>query len=343
MNMKQKRLFYLDVIRAVCAVMIVVYHFPLAISQPVDYFHSFANGSFGMIAVYCFFMVSGAALMYRYQNEGKLNLKQFYKKRFFSIYPLFWITYVMAFFWVFWQLKEVYRIIPTKAIFWSVIGLDGWLAHLVPTFYMVGEWFLGSIIILYALFPLLRVWYQKNRHILLAVSLLATLWLFSANPFPMEIKQNPITGIFYFVLGAWLEESRQKISEMKPNALPYIWAVSAAGVVLWIFIPMTNGVGQFGREVSFLIFSVIFYLFWMGTSVWLEKTGALKRGISRLAAVSYGVFLTHHVAAQVITGHFAGTAPSTREIFVMLLMTFALTWIWTIAIYKIEAYIKSFF
>lgn len=58
MNMKQKRLFYLDVIRAVCAVMIVVYHFPLAISQPVDYFHSFANGSFGMIAVYCFFMVS---------------------------------------------------------------------------------------------------------------------------------------------------------------------------------------------------------------------------------------------------------------------------------------------
>ena len=209
MNMKQKRLFYLDVIRAVCAVMIVVYHFPLAISQPVDYFHSFANGSFGMIAVYCFFMVSGAALMYRYQNEGKLNLKQFYKKRFFSIYPLFWIAYVMAFFWVFWQLKEVYRIIPTKAIFWSVIGMDGWLAHLVPTFYMVGEWFLGSIIILYALFPLIRICYQKNRHILLAVSLLAALWLFSANPFPMEIKQNPITGIFYFVLGAWLEESRQ--------------------------------------------------------------------------------------------------------------------------------------
>jgi len=26
----------------------------------------------------------------------------------------------------------------------------------------------------------------------------------------------------------------------------------------------------------------------------------------------------------------------------MLLMTFALTWIWTIIIYKIQAYIKSF-
>ena len=65
---------------------------------------------------------------------------------------------------------------------------------------------MGSIIILYAVFPLLRVWYKKNRHMLLAVSLLAALWLFAANPFPMEIKQNPITGVFYFLLGAWLKE-----------------------------------------------------------------------------------------------------------------------------------------
>ena len=106
--MKQKRLFYLDVIRAVCAVMIVVYHFPLAISQPVDYFHAFANGSFGMIAVYCFFMVSGAALMHRYRDEDRLDLKNFYKKRFLSLYPLFWITYIMAFFWVVWQIGRAH-------------------------------------------------------------------------------------------------------------------------------------------------------------------------------------------------------------------------------------------
>lgn len=341
--MKQKRLFYLDVIRAVCAVMIVVYHFPLAISQPVDYFHSFANGSFGMIAVYCFFMVSGASLMYRYQEETKLDLKAFYKKRFFSIYPLFWITYVMAFFWVFWQLGEVYRIIPTKAIIWSVIGMDGWLAHLVPTFYMVGEWFLGSIIILYAVFPLLRVWYKKNRHMLLAASLLAALWLFAANPFPMEIKQNPITGVFYFLLGAWLEDERQFFSARNPKGLNKVWLCAACGMIVWIFVPVTGGVGQFGREVSFLLFSIIFYLFWMGASGWLEGIRVLKNGISRLAAASYGVFLTHHVAAQMITGHFAAAESSTREIFTMLLMTFALTWVWTIGIYKIEAYIKSFF
>lgn len=342
MAMKQKRLFYLDVIRAVCAVMIVVYHFPLAISQPVDYFHAFANGSFGMIAVYCFFMVSGAALMHRYRDEDRLDLKNFYKKRFLSLYPLFWITYIMAFFWVVWQLREVYRIIPTWSIIWSVIGIDGWLVNLVPTFYMVGEWFLGSILILYLAFPVLRVWYKKNRHLITAILFLAALALFYRNPFPVEIKQNPVADMFYFLLGAWLEDMRQDFEVKRPKALRLVWICTALGMFLWIFVPVTNGVGQFGKEVSFLIFSVNFYLFWIGAAKVLERTRLANNFLKRIAASSYGIFLTHHMAAQMITGHFYGAESSAREIFVMLLMTFALTWIWTIIIYKIQAYIKSF-
>ena len=107
-------------------------------------------------------------------------------------------------------------------------------------------------------------------------------------------------------------------------------------------MPVTNGVGQFGREVSFLIFSVNFYLFWIGAAKVLERTRLANNFLKRIAASSYGIFLTHHMAAQMITGHFYGAESSAREIFVMLLMTFALTWIWTIIIYKIQAYIKSF-
>lgn len=339
--MKTERLFYLDVLRAVCAVMIVVYHFPLAISQPVDVFHSFANGSFGMIAVYCFFMVSGGALMRRYGDLERLPVREFYRKRFLSIYPLFWIAYILAFFWVFWQLGEVYRIIPTKAIFWSVIGMDGWLAGLVPTFYMVGEWFLGSIIMLYLAFPLLRICYRKNRHIAVAVLLLASLALFANHPFPIEIKQNPVVDAFYFLLGAWLEDARRTFAQKGKRAGRWIWISSAAGMFVWIFIPVTTGVGTFGRECSFLIFSVIFYLFWMGAAGWLQTIRPARNLIGRVSAASYGIFLTHHAAAQAIAGHFAGGQPTTREIFTMLLMTFALTWAATTLIYRIWAYIKS--
>ena len=340
--MKQKRLFYLDVIRAVCALMIIVYHFPLAISQPVDYFHSFANGSFGMNAVYSFLMVSGAALMHRYREDDSFSVLKFYKKRFFSIYPLFWITYILAFFWVFWQLGEIYRVVPTCAIFWSVIGMDGWLANLTPTFYMVGEWFLGSIIMLYLAFPLLRAVYRRYPAASLLAAFAAAMVLFAWHPFPIEIKQNPIVDAFYFLLGAGLEDGRRYIQARKPQIGRVLWAASAAGMAVWIFIPLTGGAGTFGREVSFLAFTVIFYLFWMGMAGWLQQKGTVERVFLALSGSSYGIFLTHHMAAQAVTGHFAAGQPSAREIAVMLAMTFALTWAATRLVYWIQSYIKSF-
>ncbi len=340
--MKQERLFYLDVIRAVCALMIVVYHFPLAISQPVDYFHSFANGSFGMIAVYSFFMVSGAALMHRYRNEENFSVRTFYRKRFFSIYPLFWITYVLAFFWVFWQLREIYHVVPTYAVIWSVIGMDGWLANLVPTFYMVGEWFLGSIIMLYLAFPVVRAAYRRYPAASLLAAFAAAMVLFAWHPFPIEIKQNPVVDVFYFLLGAALEDGRRYIREHRPNLQKPVWILSAAGMVIWIFVPVTNGVGTFGREVSFLIFTVIFYLFWMGAAERLQRLPSAEKILISLSGSSYGIFLTHHAAAQAITGHFAAVQSTKREIFMMLVMTFVLTWAATRLVYWIESYIKSF-
>lgn len=340
--MKQERLFYLDVIRAICALMIVVYHFPLAISQPIDYFHSFANGSFGMIAVYSFFMVSGVALMCRYRDDENFSVRKFYEKRFFSIYPLFWITYALAFFWVFWQLREIYHVVPTSAMIWSVVGMDGWLANLVPTFYMVGEWFLGSIIMLYLAFPAVRWVYRRYPAVSLMTVFAAALILFAWHPFPIELKQNPVVDLFYFLLGAALEDGRKYIEKHRPNLQRPIWILTAAGMAVWIFVPVTKGSGTFGRELSFLIFTVIFYLFWMGAARWLKRRRSAEKIVMSLSGSSYGIFLTHHVAAQAITGHFAAVQPTAREIFMMLVMTFALTWAATRLVYWIESYIKSF-
>ena len=76
--------------------------------------------------------------MYRYQEEPKLDLKAFYKKRFFSIYPLFWITYVMAFFWVFWQLG---RGVPDYSHQgdYLVCYWHGWLAGTSGSYFLYGR------------------------------------------------------------------------------------------------------------------------------------------------------------------------------------------------------------
>ena len=81
-----KRLFYLDVIRVASAILIVVYHFSYSVYLPppfqaVDILHGTINGSWGMTPVYCFFMVSGAALMSRYGKEEKLDIRKYCKKR----------------------------------------------------------------------------------------------------------------------------------------------------------------------------------------------------------------------------------------------------------------------
>ena len=155
MKTNQQRLFYLDVIRVASAILIVIYHFSFSLPWPVDVLHSTVNGSWGMTPVYCFFMVSGAALMHRYGKEEGFKIGKFYSRRFLGIYPLFWIAYLIGFFAVYWQLGHLYDV-PSWSLIWSIIGLDGWVVNWVPTFYMVGEWFLGSIIMLYLAFPAVR-------------------------------------------------------------------------------------------------------------------------------------------------------------------------------------------
>ena len=80
MKTERQRLFYLDLIRVAAAVLIVIYHFPFSIGGAVDPLHGTVNGSWGMTPVYCFFMVSGAALFHRYGREEKLPVKTFYKE-----------------------------------------------------------------------------------------------------------------------------------------------------------------------------------------------------------------------------------------------------------------------
>ncbi len=311
---RQERLFYLDVIRMASAILIVVYHFSLSLTlsfgaRSVDILHATVNGSWGMAPVYCFFMVSGASLMHRYGVEERLNLARFYKKRFLSIYPLFWIAYVLGFFAVFWQLKGLYDV-PTWSLIWSVLGIDGWIVNWVPTFYMVGEWFLGSIILLYLLFPAVRVLWRRSPGWTMAAISLAAGVLFWYHPFPMDIKQDPVIDLFYFLLGAWIERMRSQMDHLKeqhPQKLlagmghpgkastgsakafgtlkALLWAASLGTLALWVFVPMTDplpameltvsaqafGLPMFLRQSFILLTTCAFYLFLMGGSGWLEK------------------------------------------------------------------------
>ena len=181
--MKKQRLFYLDLIRAVALVCILVIHFNAAVTGyftlPSKLFGSVLpfNIYLGDFGSSLFFMVSGAALQYTSPGQGRepLNLARFYQKRAKAVYPMFWLAWCIFFPIRFVTKPGYYAAAKTPSLLLTVLGLDnfaqaaGWVTM---DFACVGEWFLGSILFLYLLFPLLR-WGLRKQPLLTWVVVLA--------------------------------------------------------------------------------------------------------------------------------------------------------------------------
>ena len=109
--MKREHLFSLDFVRVLAAVMIVIFHYNAVtlmipeVNKPILLFVHYANGSMGHIGVSLFFILAGASLMY--SSMEKLDLKQYFKKRFLAIFPIYWTVY-SAFFVYNYLIKRVF-------------------------------------------------------------------------------------------------------------------------------------------------------------------------------------------------------------------------------------------
>lgn len=161
---KKPRLFYLDWIRAIAAILIVVTHFNNPYLEPTRFFVNRPFGIYiGGLGVSLFLIISGAALMYNYGDRESLDLRTFYTKRAKTLYPMFWMAFVVANILLFIR-NNGYIFVPRHKItaIFSLFGMDGYASAFgVGTFYVLGEWFLGFIILFYIVFPLLRVGVNK--------------------------------------------------------------------------------------------------------------------------------------------------------------------------------------
>ena len=139
--MKKERIFYLDFVRAIAVILILMTHYNavyLYVGQPDKVFITAQIGNIyiGNFGVSLFFIISGAALMYVY--DEKCELINFYKKRFLSIYPMFWIAYFIAFLYQFYVNKGIDLTVPKRNILLTILGFDGYFAAGMPTFYIFG-------------------------------------------------------------------------------------------------------------------------------------------------------------------------------------------------------------
>lgn len=336
-EMKKERVLYLDLIRIISFLAVTAFHFTVAVktlgvNANVQMYQGIVHIVWGPIAVSCFFMVSGASLMVRYGET--FSLKEFYKKRFFGLYPLFWLAYLFAFLEFFYRIKSMPGA-PKLHFLLSVIAMDGYCNDWIPTFYMLGEWFLGAIVMLYILFPLYRFVMCKCKYILPAVFFALSVALLYHNPFPMVIEKNPIVCSMYFVLGMLIEMLRRSPKQRAVKIGRRLGA--AVGVTLFLVVYAVEKTGyRFNSYHVIFTLSVSFYLIVMEASEWI-RSQKVRRLISLIGKHSYAYFLLHHLFLYKYLPNFSGITMSGSNTLLLFVSCVAHTYALAVGLDRIYA------
>ena len=184
--------------RVLATIGIIFFHFFYHSNCSTKLLFETESSYFGNLWVTCFFAISGAVLYYNYPNN--FSLKTFYFKTWKSIFPIFYLS------WLFWFIEIA---ISHKTLFWagnplklilSFFGIDGYFYYIIPNYHLVGEWFLGAIIFLYILYPLLCRCINKNILIIPIIVLFVYIDAYITKFFIIHDILRPFIyiGLFYF-------------------------------------------------------------------------------------------------------------------------------------------------
>lgn len=317
--MKERRNEF-DLMRALAALCIVLFHYSYAFVQynvggeHID-FMMHANGTWGALFVSLFFMLSGASLYYNWNGRmtsfsGKGGVLDFYKKRFLSIFPMFYIG---------WAVCYVITVIsfngirnwggPYRRLFLTLFGIDGYFLYRGLNYYLIGEWFLGAIIMLYVLYPLLQ-WCMKKIPVTATVILILLFALNTSRRYlPFMSKYNAWVlisdniNIITCLLSFW---TGMLLGRMGRRMIKTYTAIPALVCALVIMI--------FPLPVSTLILSpllaICFYIVLSAFSMMLDSRMKNRKvydcTVGFLSRYSYPVFLVHHVTIQKMLTLFSG-------------------------------------
>ena len=170
------------------------------------------GGNLGNIGVELFIILSGCVIEYRYGKQlrdgfSTFTFRGFIEKRLIHLYPAYWLSLIIAI-----ALNPgllalgIPEILKTASGFWIFQTIGSGVPGIAQPINPMG-WFIGLIIILYLMWPLLSFMisdYKYSIHGIFLVSVAARiilLWLF---PHGNEWYWFPLSRMFEFALGIWL-------------------------------------------------------------------------------------------------------------------------------------------
>ena len=327
------RLFYLDLVRAIAAILIVVTHFnnPALLGGPVVLTMAPFNIYIGDLGVSLFLIISGAALMV--SHGDRLDLKSFYWKRFKNIYPMFWIAWILATsFFLLARGGFAANAGPPWSFIFTFLGVDGMAANFgIPSMYLLGEWFLGFIVIFYLVFPLLR-WAVVNYPIATAVAVIA---LYAATLAYFEIPRGYPGAIILtmrlpeLAFGMYLAKYWKRIN-------PWLLIPAAAVLTFWTVAPpaVSPSIGTTLVGISAFIVIVVLARF--------VDSRPIRAVVSLIATYSYAIFLVHHVVIMQLFGSLNPVGFTRTQVYALFAATSLVIFGLSIALYKLEGNVVRF-
>lgn len=348
----KKRYDSIDIARLFATLGIVYFHMMWAlvqngIRQADATYKLYANHNINLatVCVGIFFMISGFGLMQSASGSDVMDIKAYYFKRFKRVLmPYYLVTFIY-----FLVVKIVFgmkisQIFPTNpplpSIIFTALGIDGYLSGFgIKTFSLgIGEWFLGPLIMMYVLFPLLRKLLLKNKWVsLLGATVYFLVILTVYDKLPMAAHMAGYTDflckIYDFFVGMFLFTVIDRMP--KKITLP----VSLIGALSLILSPHRLEINPTG-----LIFiqNIVIFVFILSLDIILEKVPKFMKVVRTLGTYTYECFLVHHVIINPMTMSKTGIVPfSNKDVLILLMSELLIIAIASFAVHKLMQFILS--
>ena len=307
--MEKKRIFWADFVRAVACVCVVIVHFNANVSAwwtlnagiGINYFLDIYLGAIG---VNLFFIISGAMLMHVYMTKGEEPLLIFYKKRFLTLYPMYWIAFLGATSVSFLVMGRM----PSDNIVWifnALSGFNGYLTMLGITpiaFYQIGEWFFAVIVCLYIIVPFLLRAAKKHTFFLMGGVVCGYILMIVCNIHDKFVLMYVPHMVFGMVMMKYVNEFDLKM------------AVSALGLLLALYFYQSYY--NLRNDIySFLACTALYII--LGYIGQMVEKSHMKDIVCWIAKYSYPIFLVHHRLITLLCLRFDLSTLSKRDVYLL--------------------------
>lgn len=305
MSISPKRILYLDEVRSLAIILVVIGHVARLFSYDF-YSWLFCSSIFSLtrIGVPLFFTVSGSLLITR-----KYEVKKFLEKRFKRVFLpfLFWIiVYIIAGVLI-WHFEFSFEYVMNTAF-----GVGDYSALF---------WFIWSLIGVYLLIPVLSSFIREegmkgSEYLILITIILSILYTIGFFDYP-QMKYNfrvifnffPVLG--YFIMGSYIHNKKFNISDKKMFAIGCLmFIIGIAGHFTKIYLKGLGGLAL--QPIDFFDIFVItetiglFIAFKYANVKWIREDAKMIRErkigevIVLFSSCSFGIYFSHYILMRYV-------------------------------------------